>query len=129
MAPDTLYDIDFTEDDRLLRATLRGFWDSATMAQFARDIAVWRRELIHRYGSYNTLFDAKAFTVQTPEIVDAFQHMQVEGRGLNTGRIAMVVDGALARIQARRTVIDDRIAILDNCEDGLAWLAAAPLTD
>ena len=63
--------------------------------------------------------------MQSPGIIDGFQRMQVAGRGLNTGRIALVLDSALARLQAKRAVIDDRIAVFDSESDALAWLAAA----
>jgi hypothetical protein len=123
---DVPYSIEFDDGKRLLRATLSGFWDAPTMQRFAHDIASARDAILKRYSRYDTLFHASGLTVQTPEIAEGFRRMQDAGRGINPGRVAVVLESALARLQAKRAVVDSRVAVFESEDSALAWLAGQP---
>jgi hypothetical protein len=116
------YHIEFQEDPPLLKLKLWGFWNTATVAVFARDIEDVRAENLKRLGKFDTLADAAEMRVQSLAVIERFQLMQQLARSLNAGRVAIVVGGMLPGLQAKRKIADATTAVFSTVDDALAWL-------
>lgn len=113
-----MFSIAFDRENRLLRLTISGFWDDDTTAAFVRDLMAASVKA-QRQGPFRVLSDAREFAVQSPEVVQRFRRL---AEGGSAERTAILVDSALARLQAQRSMANDRVRIFGAVEDALAWL-------
>ncbi|MBA3878256.1 MAG: hypothetical protein C0500_00890 [Sphingobium sp.] len=108
----------------LIRMTLGGFF---SLDDVERLDAERRRALAALNCGLNqhlTLCDVAACQLSTPDVVAALQ--RVIGNPLfRSKRCAMVVRGALARMQARRAVQRADVAMFDTRAAAEAWLFTA----
>lgn len=68
-----------------------------------------------------TLCDVSQTTLSTPDVVAALQQT-IGNPAYRSKRCAMVVDGTLARLQARRAVARGDVMMFDTRADALRWL-------
>lgn len=106
---------------RLLRLTLAGQFTLADVAAMDRERQRAIGTLRCGFNKHLALCDVHATELSTPEVAAALQ--QAIGQPLfRAKRCAMVISGAVARIQARRVVGRDDIAFFEMPEEAEAWL-------
>lgn len=120
------YSIDFENDPPLLRLTLTGFWDQETLESFARDLERLVPAFRSAHPRYDTLTDATGFRVQAGDIVAGFERIKQLGSATKAGRSAIVVNGVLAGLQAKRAVVDATTQVFESTADALAWFESQP---
>ncbi len=106
---------------RLIRMRLSGFFTLDDVRNFDRE----RQSAIGRlqcgFNQHLTLCDVAECQLSTPEVADALQ--RAIGNSLFRSRkCAMVVRGALARLQAKRVVQRPDIRMFDSITEAEHWL-------
>jgi hypothetical protein len=105
----------------LIRMKLGGHFTIADVQRLEADRRAALRELGCRVNQHLTLCDVSACQLSAPDVVIELQ--KVIGNPLTRSRkCAMVVRGALARLQARRAVQRDDVAMFDTAVEAEAWL-------
>ena len=109
----------------MVRTVLLGFFELEDVSRYRRD----RNRAIVALGCppnrHLTLIDATACQLSTQEVVAALQGVIGEP-GYRSLRCAMVVPGALAKMQARRAVQRGDVGMFDTCAAAERWLLAEP---
>ena len=109
---------------RLLKVSLSGLWDLDTLENYRAD----RRVAIQRMADAGVaeaeillLVDRRDQTVQSQELTNALIDMvdEVETR---TARTAVIVGGALLRLQALRTSRTERTRVFTDESEAMDWL-------
>ena len=106
---------------RMLHVRLAGFFTIADVAQYE---TAFRRAVIDLGAGPNqhlTLCDATEAALSTVEVTAAFQRVIAKPEN-RARRCALVVEGALARIQARRTADREDVMVFDNVPAAQKWL-------
>ena len=106
----------------LLRTTLSGFFEIDDVVRYQ----LGRNDALRRLGClpnrHVTLVDVSGCQLSTPDVVAALQKVIGEP-GFRSWRCAMVVPGALARMQARRAVQGrGEVEMFDCRENAERWL-------
>ncbi|KQU61730.1 hypothetical protein ASG67_00620 [Sphingomonas sp. Leaf339] len=115
----------FIEPDaanEFLRLTLTGDWDVAISQRFAADVARTLREMIGqgaRPGHLRTLIDMRRKSLLPQNAAAEFAKMVRPDSP--SKRIAMLVSGAIHRLQARR-MSGERHQVFGSEEAAMAWL-------
>lgn len=116
------YEVSVEIPRKLLRLTMRGFWDGSTFDAFAIEFEK-ALQTLHRAGGCDAaIVDGREFAVQSKEILGRFgEVMQKNGRYL-AKRTASIVPAELNRMQAAR--VTESLTRLDftTMEDAEAWL-------
>lgn len=109
--------------ENLIFTELIGFWDEATFDQFVKELRIAVASLGARdsAGGHLTLADTRDWGVQSQEIADKFAAI-TQDPTLMSKRVAMVIPGAMARMQAGRVVPGDNRAIFSSMEEARDWL-------
>ena len=105
----------------VVRTVLSGFFDLEDVARYARERNVAIRKLGCLPNRHLTLIDATTCQLSTPDVVAALQGVIGEP-GYRSLRCAMVVPGALAKMQARRAVQRSDVGMFDTLEEAERWL-------
>jgi len=116
------YEIEPDAANEFLRLTLTGDWNVDITARFAADVAAALQTMIAhgaRPGHFRTLIDMRRKNLLPQNVAAEFAKMVRPDSP--SKRIAMLVSGAIHRIQAKR-IADDRRAVFDREEDALVWL-------
>ena len=117
-----MYRIHYDAGERLLHLTLEGFWTPATLAAFAAELLV-RTTAIRRSGlPYGLLSDSTRFPIQSPLVAAGFERITARGVEQHMGPAAIVVAGALNRMQAERTLKSERVRVFLDMAEARAWL-------
>ena len=126
-----MYRIAYHPGDRLLHLTLEGFWSAATLARFAAELLV-RTAAIGRGGTiYGVLSDSSRFPVQSPLVAQGFSRIAARGAERHRGPTAIVVAGALNKMQAERTLGGARLRVFTDAVEARSWIVgelASPAT-
>lgn len=116
--------IDIEPSRRLIRMTLGGFFTLDDV----RRLDVERRRALSALNcglnEHLTLCDVVACELSTPEVVAALQSV-IGNPMFRSKRCAMVIRGALARLQARRAVQRADVAMFESHPEAEAWLLNA----
>lgn len=108
---------------RLVRIELTSFWTSESFEAFEQELS---RSLLARgwqAGNYVALLDVRRRGVQSKEMSDQVRRArQDERRVLAPRRLAILVGGALVKMQAQR-VNSAQDAIFYDEQEALAWLS------
>jgi hypothetical protein len=118
------YTIDADAKGEFLKLTLKGDWNAAITERFAADVALTLRRMLvtgTRQGHLRTLIDMREKNVVPQNVAAEFARMVRPDSP--SKKIAMLVSGALHRMQAKR-LGDARHALFDTEEAALAWLNA-----
>jgi hypothetical protein len=117
------YEFLLDRSSAVLRVTLRGFWDLATMDAYEPR---FHEELVAldalRPTPTSCLVDATEYPVQSYAITERHRWLVANLGRLRADRAALVVGTQLVRMQAARGLPDDRMRVFDREDDALAWL-------
>lgn len=119
---DPTYMIEADAPGEFLRLTLTGYWNPEITARFAADVAATLARMLAtgtRRGHLRTLIDMRQKHLLPQNVAADFAQM-VRPESPSR-RIAMLVSGAVHRLQAKR-MCDDRRRVFDSEEAALAWL-------
>ena len=108
--------------NEFLRLTLTGDWDVAIAQRFAADVTRTLREMMGqgaRPGHLRTLIDMRRKNLLPQNAAAEFAKMVRPDSP--SKRIAMLVSGAIHRLQAKR-MSGDRHQIFESEEEAMAWL-------
>jgi hypothetical protein len=107
---------------KLLRMTLRGFWDGSTFDAFATE---FERALqtLHRAGGCDAaIVDGREFAVQSKEILGRFGEIMQKNGPYLAKRTASIIPTQLNRMQAARVTESLTRHDFTTMEDAEAWL-------
>jgi hypothetical protein len=106
-----MFEANFDRVSRRLSLTFSGFW-SLDDAKRIRDALLGELQAAASGGlPFTVLDDLTHFGVQTPEVFEINQQFAVMYGDFQISRNAMIIPGALARLQVSRT-----LRHLSNCE-------------
>lgn len=104
---------------RLIRASLCGFFSSEEVAAFAVEEQAAARAL--GPGPFDLLIETAGGMTQAQDVVTAFQRL-AETAEVKAARIAVACESSLLRLQLRRILTSDKVAIFEGLPDAEAWL-------
>ena len=108
---------------KLLRITLRGFWDIATMDAYDAELRRVGGELTaagHRREELIALVDARALSVQSQDLISTYKD-RFGGAERHGRRVATLASSVLFKKQAERIAFPNQRIYMDE-EEALAWL-------
>ena len=112
---------------RLLRTTLRGFWDLEVVPRYER--ALWPKLqalAALKPGTTYSLVDSIDFPVQDRAVTAALGEVMLKRAGtLHPDRTAILINNALQKMQVSRHVVDDRVRLFVGEEEAMEWLLGA----
>lgn len=111
------------EDRKLIRLNLTGLLTPEDVAEFSRKEQAAIAKLGWKSGDFVILADTSRSPVQPQEIVAAFQHM-IGHNPLKARRVAVVIGGSLARLQAKRILVRGYAETFETTAEAEAWLFA-----
>lgn len=121
-----MFDITTDPAHKLIRATLRGFFNPATVAQFGQAVQMASAGMGCRSGEHLLLADTTQCTLQSQDVVGAFQSL-ITDAPLKSKRIAIITGGSLSRMQVRRILVRDQAMMFDNAADAEHWVLTGEL--
>jgi hypothetical protein len=118
------FELSLDRSARLLRTTMRGFWDVKVVRQYEGALRPKLRELAAlKPGTTFSLVDSIDFPVQSQAVAEALGPVMIErAGGLHPDRTAILVANALVRMQVSRHVVDDRVRVFLGEAEGMEWL-------
>jgi hypothetical protein len=117
------HSVDVDPDRGIVRYTLAGFFDDASLAAFRADRAAKLPLLRTPPNQHLTLCDVSRCSIQSQEALAVLRGMLGEPRW-RARRLAFVVGGALARMQVRRVVPTSAdVRWFDDLASAEQWLA------
>lgn len=119
-----MFDVRFDPARRVLHLRLEGFWSMATIDHFAAEMAPKATAFRLRHGSFATLSDARAFWIQSADVLERFERFRARATETKAGPTAIVVASALSKTQAERVLKSDRVRVFLDLAEAEAWLAA-----
>ena len=107
----------------LLRITLRGFWDVATMDAYEPQFYHALAELSRlRPALTLCLVDGRDYPVQSHAITERHNAFVASLGPLQADRAALIVTQTLVRMQAARGLPEDRMRVFESEAEAMAWL-------
>ena len=120
-----MYRLHFHEDVGYLETELVGFWTLDELATFDRQIIHCMRKYAVRFPNFPILCDSRAFAVQSAEVSEAFAVCSTASAERHSGLVAIVIDSALARFQAKRLVDQTWTRrFFTDMDEARAWIEA-----
>jgi hypothetical protein len=118
------FELSLDRSVRLLRTTMRGFWDVAVVRQYERALWPKLRELAAlKPGTTLSLVDSIDFQVQSREVAEALGPIMIDRAGeLHPDRTAILVADRLVRMQVSRHIVDDRVQVFLGEAEAMGWL-------
>jgi hypothetical protein len=116
------YDVSVELPRKLLRMTLRGFWDGATFDAFATEFERALQTLHRAGGCEGAIVDGHEFAVQSRDILDRFGGIMQKNGPYLAKRTASIVPTELNRMQAARVTESLKRRDFTTMEDAEAWL-------
>lgn len=107
----------------LIRMTLGGFFSVADVEKLDAERHAALLRLRCGLNQHLSLVDVRACELSTPEVAAALQKM-LGNPIYRSRRCALILNGALARMQARRVVQRADVAMFDDVDAATAWLLA-----
>lgn len=117
-----MFEVTPDHDLRMLRITLRGFWDGATMAGYMKVVREAMGGLQRAGGCRYILIDMTGYPIQSKEIAEshaAALRLVTQAGGV---RVALVMQSALSKLQATRVAADTGQRMFDTEEAAREWL-------
>ncbi|MGY4398231.1 hypothetical protein ACVWZA_003437 [Sphingomonas sp. UYAg733] len=125
------YNFDYDARRRLLKLTLSGLWDRATLTAFQREAAALLSKVEnagHTDLGGRILIDLTDYAVQSQDIADDVSAL-IPTYAIRAGRIAVIWSrSALQKMQMRRLLSSDKLRFVTSEAEGLAWLFEEPPT-
>lgn len=104
---------------RLVRANLSGFFTPEEVVTFAAAEQAAARAL--GPGPFDLLVETPGGVTQAQDVAAAFRTL-AETAEVKATRIAVACESSLLRLQLRRILTGDRVAIFENRHDAECWL-------
>jgi hypothetical protein len=117
-----MFDVTPDFELRMLRITLRGFWTAETFASYMPVVRRARGELERSGGCRSILIDMVDFPIQAKEIAQAHAENLRLVRQTSDARVALVLQGALSKLQAARVASDTGYPAFRTKGEAMAWL-------
>ena len=119
-----MHTIEVDKAAHLLRIKLTTFWTQETFDAFERELGALLRQLGWKSGSYDCLLDVRERGVQSQQMSDTVHRsLHAQEKVLQPRRFAILVSGALVRMQAARVNPSSSTIFVDESE-ALDWIAA-----
>lgn len=125
---DALYKIEVDRRLALLRITLSGFFTIDDVQRWIADRRAALSQIAVGPGQHIVLTDIRDCKVLSQEVHAAIGAATNDPRW-RACRVAIVVDGALARMQAQRMFSVDHAKCFEDPEQALAWLLETELVN
>ena len=119
-----MFVIDHESADNLLTMTLSGFWTPSQAERFALDATQWLARLRTGGGKILTLCDASANQVPSVDVIARLNDVNAQLVQNAGDRMALIVGGSLAAMQARRMLLSDQSRLFVTVAEARAWLLA-----
>jgi len=123
-----VYNIEFDEKSRLLVSRGSGFWDLDEVTRFKHELTDILTRLNADGRPFAMLYDNRAQPTQSMEVMQAFATMSDAEIMKPTGRVAVLVGGALNKLQAERVANNSLIRVFRDEAEARQWLAEADMT-
>jgi hypothetical protein len=117
-----MYELNFNEELGLLEATLSGFWTLETVIAFQKDMAGMVMKYSRRFPKFGMLSDARELSVMSADASKAFSEGSHDFARLHHGRVAIVLETSLNKMQARRATADQEPSFFADIGDARQWL-------
>lgn len=108
-------------DVHLIRLTMGGFFDSATIQQLRAALVEAVSSLSCAPNMHVTLCDIRQMDIQSQERVGEFSRL-VGSDDIRSQKLAFVTAKSLARLQAKRLTSREGVEFFGDMESALAWL-------
>jgi hypothetical protein len=116
-----MYEIKTDRRRKLLSVTLNGLWNLEVLEQYERDMKTALASLGCKPGEHLILADFRNHAVQSKDVVARVQAM-FDTPLLASRRTALIVSGALAKMQQSRIIKRDDERIFSSEEEAIQWL-------
>ena len=116
----TRYKIAFDHDQRIIRATLSGFWSTEDATAFCVQLNRFLDASRDQFGRSRTLVDRRECPVQAGEVTEIFAANTLRLQPVD--RLAIVVGSMLAAMQFKRALAHQGIRIFQAMREGEEWL-------
>lgn len=120
-----MYSIEFDEKSRLLISRGSGFWNLDEVTRFTHELTDILTRLRAEGRPFTMLNDNRAQPAQSMEVMQAFASMSDADVMKPTGRVAVLVGGALNKLQAERVANNPLIRVFRDESEARQWLAEA----
>jgi len=107
---------------KLLRMTMRGFWDVQTFDAFATQFEKALQTLHRAGGCEGAIVDGREFAVQSRDILGRFGEIMQKNGPYLAKRTASIIPSELNRMQAARVTESLTRRDFTTMEDAEAWL-------
>lgn len=97
-----MYTIEFDETVGLLEARLSDFWTTEMVDAFHKDYIAMVERYGTRFPNFPTVSDSRGFAVMSPDAAQAFTRAAGETALRHRGRLAVVFQSRIAKLQAER---------------------------
>ena len=114
------YKIAFDHNQRIIRATLSGFWSPEDATAFCVQLNRFLDSSRDQFGLSRTVVDRRECPVQAVEVTEIFAANSL--RLQPTDRLAIVVGSMLAEMQFKRALTHQSIRIFQLVPEAERWL-------
>jgi hypothetical protein len=115
--------VEVERDACLIRLTMGGFFDSATIGAMRRELVQAVATLPCGANAHLTLCDIREMDIQSQERVEEFARL-VGSDDIRSRRLAFVTAKSLARLQAKRLTTRGGVEFFSDLDAALGWLTA-----
>lgn len=119
-----MFEVTADPDLRMLRLTMRGFWDDSTMAAYLKAMRKAMGDLLRGGGCRYLLIDMTDYPIQSKQIAESHGEQLRATKQVEGMRVALVMQSALSKLQAKRVAADTGHRTFESEEAALAWLLA-----
>ncbi|MBB5714134.1 STAS/SEC14 domain-containing protein [Sphingomonas aerophila] len=119
---DELWRFDLDTQLRFLRITLRGFWTEAVLDRYEPILAQQMRANKLLGGETSILVDTRELQIQSLAVAERQQAQLAELKPFHATRCALLVPGALAKMQASRIGSPVDHKVFSDEDSAMAWL-------
>jgi len=116
------YAIEIREAERLVLIRLEGTWDEVTMARYEKEIIAAFQQIRRFPSPTRALNDARGYPPQPTAIAKRYEELYKQKGQYLPDRVAVIMDSAVAKLQAARVVPDKRMRIFGDEKAARAWL-------
>jgi hypothetical protein len=116
------YRLSCDRDQGLVRIAIVGFWDAATIHDFARDLLAEVRKVDNGSNRHVILCDLTRAVIQSQETFEGFSKLLHHGP-TRARKLALVTGNLAMRMQAKRLInVRDTISIFASEGCAMSWL-------
>ncbi|MFZ5705167.1 MAG: hypothetical protein ACOY5R_07860 [Pseudomonadota bacterium] len=115
--------VDVEKDLKLIRLTMGGFFESATIVEMRAQLIEAIATLACKPNDHLTLCDIRDMDIQSQERVGEFAKL-VGSDDVRSRRLAFVTARSLARLQAKRLTSREGVEFFAGTSEAFDWLTA-----